>query len=143
MRKFLFLDGDGVINSVADNDLECEVCERNALLVKQIVDATDCIIILSSAWRLNPNQWLRTARDLAKYGIEVYDKTPNLYSGTRADEILEWLSAYNSVPYTFAVLDDENVKFSDKKEHLVKTDFEYGIQPEHVKKAITILNTKE
>lgn len=141
--KYLFLDIDGVMNSVADNDLDGDICERNILLLKQIVDRTNCTIIISSAWRKMPNRYNNMCRKLCSCGIEVYDKTPSIYEGNRGDEIKLWLKSNNIEPVeelTFAVLDDEKVP--DMGNHLVKTDFMYGLQQEHVNKVVEILNNK-
>lgn len=140
-NKYLFLDIDGVMNSVADNDLDGDICERNILLLKQIVDKTNCTIIISSAWRKMTNRYNNMCHKLCSYGIEVYDKTPSIYEGNRGDEIKSWLKSNNIEPIeelTFAVLDDDKVP--DMENHLVKTDYMYGLQQEHVDKVIEILN---
>ena len=140
-NKYLFLDIDGVMNSVADNDLDGDICERNILLLKQIVDKTNCTIIISSAWRKMTKRYNNMCRKLCSYGIEIYDKTPSIDEGNRGDEIKLWLKSNNIEPVeelTFAVLDDEKVP--DMRNHLVKTDYMYGLQQEHVNKVVEILN---
>lgn len=142
-NKYLFLDIDGVMNSVEDNDLEADICERNILLLKQIVDKTNCTIIITSAWRKMRQKYNAVLRKLYSYGIKVYGETPSISAGSRGDEIKKWLSMFNTEPIeklTFAVLDDEEVP--DMENHLVKTDYWYGLQQEHVNKVVEILNTK-
>lgn len=140
-NKYLFLDIDGVLNSVEDNDLDGDICERNILLLKQIVDRTNCTVVISSAWRKMTKRYNNMCRKLCSYGIEVYDKTPLIDEGNRGDEIKKWLSMFNVEPIeklTFAVLDDEEVP--DMENHLVKTDYIHGLQQEHVDKVVKILN---
>ncbi|MGN0005321.1 MAG: HAD domain-containing protein [Candidatus Gastranaerophilaceae bacterium] len=148
-NKYLFLDIDGVMNSVKDNDLETDICERNILLLKQIIDKTNCTIIITSALRNSSipkmkEKYNAILRKLYSYGIEVYDKTPSISKGNRGDEIKKWLSMFNTEPIeklTFAVLDDEKVP--DMENHLVKTDYWYGLQQEHVDRIIKILNANK
>lgn len=145
MRKILFLDIDGVMNSAADNGLDSQLCERNLGLLKQIVDATDCKVVLTSAWRHNPRLLQRAINSLANAGIMCFDTTPILDNGNREDEIIEWLEEWHvscSFPYNsndrYAILDDDELVGFD--EHFVRTDYNDGIQKNHVDTVIDILN---
>lgn len=158
VRKVLFLDIDGVLNSKEsmlrnyhagvhvqgiDEDRtdwpDSIMVER----VNRIISETDVEIILSSAWRcigLNKMQWYFKQWDILKPILEF---TPKLYK-ERGIEILTWLEQTltgNNVEQ-FCIIDDD----SDMLElvpFLVKTNPEIGIQDTDVMKAIQILNHKE
>ena len=166
--KIIFLDVDGVLNSeetfiknqriyettgkhLADLD------EDKISLLKEIVEATDAKIILSSTWRY---YWRKEKKEmevdslgreldkmLNKQGLYIFDKTPSLRDD-RGIEIITWLSERNDVT-NWIVIDDEI--FDDFEKYgilprLVKADF-YGkkgkgggLQKEHVKLAISLLD---
>lgn len=50
MDKYLFLDFDGVITT--EESLSC-LCPKKLALLGQIIDATDCKLVISSSWRRN------------------------------------------------------------------------------------------
>lgn len=142
--KVIFLDVDGVLNSARDgysinleNDYHFE-------MLKKIVDATDANIVLSSSWRIGFSVLSLPEKNLIerleKYGMEIMDFTPCM-TGTRGDEIREWLS--NNWPVeSFVILDDEGDMAEFKETNLVKTNTSIGLQEKDVDKAIEILGGK-
>ena len=154
--RIIFLDIDGVLNNEQSPD-RCGyyigIEDGKVELLKQIVDATDAKIVLSSTWRLGiDNKGHRLENHipylkdkLSKQGLEIYDKTIQLTrSGdSRGTEINEWLSRHPEVKQ-WVVLDDEwfyDFGLYDIPNHLVETSFFYdgGLHGEHVEKAIKIL----
>jgi hypothetical protein len=137
--KVVFLDIDGVLNdAITTMDLLDDKPKKEHLdCLKVIVDATDAKIILSSTWRLFPSARNDVKNALRNVGLEFIDKTKELKD--RASEIQEWLSRHPEVE-KFVILDDEEIsgKFPD---NLVQTTFYRGLLPEHVEKAIKILNS--
>ena len=51
--KLLFLDVDGVLNRVGITSMTEEVENITANRLKQIIETTNCNIVLSSSWKLN------------------------------------------------------------------------------------------
>lgn len=145
--KFLFLDVDEVLNSALDCptyvDKESELCERCILLLKQIADATDCKIVVSSAWRLIPSNMRILYKKLAEYGMKIFDETPRLQGEhCRGDEIRSYLKPMKECGLldSFVILDDDSDMGEFNNTNLVKTSYSTGLQQEHVDRAIAILN---
>ena len=136
--KVVFLDIDGVLNdAITTMDLMDDKPKKDHLdCLKAIIDATGAKIVLSSTWRLFPSARNDVKNALRNVGLEFIDKTKELRD--RASEIQEWLSRHPEVE-KFVILDDEEIsgKFPD---NLVQTTFYQGLLPEHVEKAIKILN---
>ena len=119
-------------------------------LLKDIVSATDAKIVLSSTWRLDwdkspelcgeDGEYLNQC--LAQYGLFIIDKTPfNSMIDDRRREILTWLSSHRGEVESFVILDDINCGWEELDRRVVVTDpYGYGLNEEHVKKAIKLLN---
>ncbi len=152
MYNIIFLDFDGVLNSKYTKEKWkgwAGIEDEKLQLLKDIVDNTKSIIVLTSSWR---HSW-----DFASYkepesstgnyiyrkfkenGLIIRSKTESL--GGRGKEIKAWLDKY---PHgNWLVLDDEY--FNDFDEcgiipHLVKTDFGKGLTEDDVKKAKKMLS---
>lgn len=152
--KVIFLDVDGVLNHIRCNEL-CGICigilDSKVKLLKQIVDETGALIVLSSTWRyhwtrpdemqLEDSEYLNNK--FQNQDLFIFDKTKDYVKGAdRGGEIKEWLSR-NKVS-KWIVIDDEI--FADFEclgiiEHLIKTDFyKSGLEQSHVDIAIKLLN---
>lgn len=153
--KIIFLDFDGVLNSVEydrvrDRTVNTNIDESRLPLLKQIVDATQAKIVLSTSWR---RHWNKNAGDcdgvglwinavFEKYGLEIYGKTPQLHFGAgRKAEVLSWLEFPPEAVDDFVILDDYALGWEELGAHLVKTSpyIGRGLEIEHVEKAIKIL----
>ena len=132
--KVIFLDIDGVLNTdetidrIDDEYLKTGIekiyiDEFRVEYLKQIVDMTDAKIVLSSSlrWRFKKVGDKCVARTkyaseflnvFEKYGLFLYDITPNIDNGSRQDEIREWLSLNGNID-NFVILDDETVNLMD------------------------------
>ena len=136
----IFLDIDGVLNDAFTTaDLMDDRPKKEHLdCLKAIIDATGAKIVLSSTWRLFPSARNDVKNALRNVGLEFIDRTKELRD--RASEIQEWLSRHPEVD-KFVILDDEEIsgKFPN---NLVQTTFYRGLLPEHVEKAIKILNAE-
>ena len=146
--RYLFLDFDGVLNSAsafarlkgtyaAGKCIDPEAVKR----LDRIVEATNCAIVVSSAWRqLYDNYDLY--RTLRHYGSEW--ACLNLYSqtgsyGDRPFEVRQWLHT-EADGIGYVILDDTDFDWDkDQRSHLVLTTWELGLLDEHVDKAIDIL----
>lgn len=140
--KVIFLDIDGVLNDgVKIMETESDFPSKDHLdCLKAIVDATDAKIVLSSTWRLFPAARNDIKNALRNVGLEFIDRTKELPKG-RGAEIKEWLSRHEDV-CQFVILDDDiDDIVTHFPENIVKTTFYQGLLPEHVEKAIKILNS--
>lgn len=151
MRKIIFLDVDGVLNSeefsrwLFDNHEKkyrgYELLDQRAILCLQdIVFVTGAEIVLSSSWRLSSKCSEQLRQQLLPYGLQFIDKTISLPYEDRGEEIKEWLSRHPDVSH-YVILDDDSDMF-DIKDHLIQTTFYKGLLPEHAAKAIEMLTTK-
>lgn len=149
--KVIFLDFDGVLNSREYlRRTDCAgvgIDPSRMVLLKQIVDNTNALIVLSTSWR---EHWesdisacnevgVKINRIFSKYGLTIFDKTPKSRLG-RAEEIKQWLKM-NSYVKKFVILDDSFMELGVMSDYFVKTsNYRNGLEEEDVKKAITILN---
>lgn len=163
LRKIIFLDIDGVLNSVDyfEQVKDCkgykEINLEKVKLLKEIVDRTGAEIVLSSTWRDlgkrkdEPEHPMYTylIDTLKAYGMEIIGHTP--YIGQdRPKEIKAWLDNQQDKDIRFVSLDDD---FSQQKYDefgigncLVKTSFyekDGGLRREHVEQATGILNSED
>lgn len=155
--KIIFLDIDGVLNCKYSKS-RCGgyigIDDKKVDRLKEICDNTNAKIVLVSSWKID---WSKNTSEcgqlgaymvkkLAKAHIYIMDKTDdNGYN--RGEGIINWLKQRDNTE-SWIVLDDE--VFEDYSlfsifPHLVKSEFhsEYGgLQNEHVKRAIELLNSK-
>ena len=108
--KVIFLDVDGVLNKAFDVDPMNQIEADKAQFLKQIVDRTGAKIVVSSSWKYHQFMLDILTKELDKFGLEIYDKTPNLNGlKDRHIEILEWLKSHFKDPESeckYVVLDD-------------------------------------
>ena len=163
MRKVVFLDIDGVLNSnfwnenhqreISDGTLIDE--SKIELLCKLITD-TDAQIILHSGWKYWFDSDLKPLRREAenlknlfeKAGLSIAGTTPDhatkeirkskKFSLVKADEILAWLKQHEEVG-EWVVLDDLDLHNAEIEMHQVKTDQSIGLTAEDVERAKKIL----
>lgn len=154
--KIIFLDIDGVLNSRKYDqkrnwDEQTDIDETRLPLLKEVVDATNAKIVLSSTWRahwnIEPDLCGEDGRyinlSFAKYGLSVFGKTPDLgIHARRKDEILKWLTDTKENIEAFVIIDDYRFGWGELSDHFVKTEpnFRSGLEKEHVLQAIGILN---
>ena len=167
MRKILFLDIDGVLNTERQHDR----CVNEGIVpvdnfgyafdpvavanLEWIVQETGAEIVISSSWKLwglGAMQRMWTRRGLPG---KVIDITPSTESdemllsvdlvymdipAIKGSEIKEWLSAHGKNVSRYAILDDEQEMLPEQQSHFVRTNPAVGITEEATEKAITILN---
>ena len=87
MKKVIFLDIDGVLNSNRTLYEEISLEDDLILNLKELVDKTDAKIILSSSWRLSTEAIATLMDRLDKFGLAI--------SGMTCDGVdLDWLEKY-------------------------------------------------
>lgn len=156
--KIIFLDIDGVLNSqkfldAGGNQKQTKFPEfvskfidcHAVSLLKQIVDATNAKIVISSTWKngvdRTPEWFVDLFNTICGIQFDVIDKTP-LLDTSRGEEIKAWLD--NNHVDNFVIIDDDGNDFLDEQKHkLVQTTFENGLTEKEVDEAITILNMEK
>ena len=165
MKKILFLDIDDVI---ATHESNYNLDLKKQLLLKKIVDKTNCDIVLSSSRR--KHSLLLTKEYMDKLGFILTHKiigvTIRAYqwiefknkihlSITRGIEIKQWLDTNLfsnngknfkrnlkfGVDYTYCIVDDDIDMLYEHKDKFVRINRETGLTKKDVKKIIKILNT--
>ncbi len=144
--KVIFLDFDGVLNSLSSPSEGIALLPDKLELLRGLGDATRAKIVLSTSWRehwsKDPKQCdsVGAAIDLlfGAHGLEIFDKTPML-SGGREREIKAWLEQHPQVEH-FVVLDDRLLGADFLKGHFVKvSNYFGGLAESDVATAIGIL----
>lgn len=152
--NIIFLDFDGVLDTSSyDMYLVCHglpECDENGRPVfdpkcidnlKQIIDATNADIVVTSDWKYIDSyenlleMWLY--RDMPGF---MTDLTPNI-SKHRGDEIARWLNECK-VSCNYVIIDDlgpENFN-EEQLDRLVTVNPNYGLDKEAAIKAISIIN---
>lgn len=158
--KVIFLDIDGVLNDQTRLHLmDTEIDKTRVARLAEIVKATGAMIVLSSSWRVLPDElddmdkwvWRQLVDALHEYGMSIHDRTP-VIGMDRPLEIRTWLDQHKGQIEAFVSLDDDYRKEDYAKygieDCLVKTSF-YGVegnlgglQDRHVKEAIEKLGGK-
>ena len=91
----VFLDVDGVIDSRKVPCLEATKVER---LRRAVAAVPDCVVVISSHWRLVPKQLTTLSAVLQYHGLHVIGVTPSQqpWEPKRPLEIAQWLETYNT-----------------------------------------------
>lgn len=107
-KAILFLDVDGVLNTHAllasmGTDF---IDEGRVAILARIVRETGARVVLSSFWRVCPNDFAKVQAALSKFDIAIVGTTP-VFEGwvEREVEISAWLKANHTD--RFAILDDD------------------------------------
>ena len=156
MVKIIFLDIDGVLTSDMYEESRLEKRDDNRIdlsrvkLLAELVNSTDAKIVLTSTWRVDWNKISLLCGDygkylnqcLATYNLSIFDKTPFIsYLGDRRKEILTWLAHHRRDVESFVILDDMDYGWEVLNNRVVVTNPQgYGLEKEHVQKAIELLN---
>ncbi len=162
--KVIFLDIDGVLNTTQTfidiyeeyhqtKKRRVEIDLERVKLLKEIVEKTSAVIVMSSSWRfygkmidgvlLPIHQKLEDLIQIFYfYGLSIYDITPSDKNGVRQKEIKEWLQ--NKKVESFIILDDDSYDLQDfVGQELIQTNVTNGLCPYHVEEAIKRLNLKK
>lgn len=163
MKKIIFLDIDGVLNSmdyfesVKGHQGYAEINPDKVKLLQEIVDQTGAEIVLSSTWRdlvkrkdePEHPMYIYLTDTLKEYGMSIIDHTPYIEQD-RPKEIKAWLENQLDKDIRFVSLDDDFAKHKYDEvgiaDCLVRTSFyekDGGLRQEHVEKAVEILNRED
>ena len=163
MRRVIFLDIDGVLNSNFWNDSHQREISAGRLvdaekvkLLGMLVKRTNAKIVLHSGWKYWFDQDLRPLRPesenlqmlFEKEEVLIADRTPDhtteeirrskKFSLVKADEILAWLAEHKDVD-NWIVIDDLDLHNAEIEMHQIKTDPGIGLTVDDVCKAEKML----
>lgn len=159
MRKIIFLDIDGVLNSNDWNDNHQKEIGDGTLidvekirLLSQLIKNTGAEIILHSGWKYWFDFDLKPLRKeaerlrflLAEEGIKIAGITPDhateeirqskRFSLVKAGEILAWLAENKDIT-KWIVIDDLDLHNAEIEQHQIRTDANIGLAMEDVCRA--------
>ena len=169
MKKFVFLDIDGVLNCesfihklhkeklnhMSDYETIRDITETfmpSAIEnLNNLIEQTGAEIVVSSSWRkLYTLKQLRgiLKKNGFKYPEIIIDKTPNFnvqwnVEYCRGEEIYRWLEDKDYLNHSFVILDDDS-DMGRLLENLVKTNWKgNGLEKEHIEQAVKLLSEKK
>jgi hypothetical protein len=149
--KVVFLDFDGVLNSLADVAFgKASACFQAAAVerLNAIVRQSSAKVVISSSWRVYHSlDELRTLLGNAGFDGEIIGCTPVSQNKEargladigviRCQEIQAWIDAHPSPLTSFVILDDLDLE--PLAAYHVKTDMEVGLCDHHVDEALGVL----
>jgi hypothetical protein len=164
MRKIIFLDIDGVLNTeifvthyfhLADkygfdannmrDDYGSLFDPRAVDLLKWVVESTGADIVISSTWRSSGLEIMQEMWAHRELPGKVVDVTPNFmrYTGStlqRGKEIDSWLALNPDVTHYVIIDDDTDMEPHQLGNHFINTDAVYGITLQNALDCVNILN---
>lgn len=145
--RVVFLDVDGVLNSVAYSKSGRRRGPKHARNIDRlavahlntIVDATNAVVVISSVWRLlHSLPKLRSYLRQRGFRGRIIGRTEEFPSDTRGAEIAEWLRICGRPVQSYVALDDDG-EFEPIQHRLVQTSYKRGLLARHVRLAIAML----
>lgn len=157
--KVIFLDIDGVLNSekFLENNKNQPIDRNSVGILKNIIDKTGAVIVMSSGWRLwfDDNMLPHDGYSqclyeiLCEFNIKLFGKTPDFsteeirtrktFSHVKAKEIIAWLNEHKFVD-KYVVIDDLDLKNEEINAHLVKINGQVGITEADARRVIDMIN---
>lgn len=153
--KILFLDIDGVVNSMETFERRHKSGERGrgsqidaelADHVKDIVARTGCKVVPSSSWRGSEDG----EREIEQRVCKLFGRTPRMHRpvGTgveyceRGREIKAWIEAHvdHVSVSAYAIIDDDSDMLPEQQRHFFQTSTAKGITAAIAEKIIEHLN---
>jgi hypothetical protein len=141
MRKILFLDVDGVLNTptMTSGRLGADLGKEHMRKLAMIIHAAKCDVVISSSWRHYPEYMAELEAAFAEFNLPKWvDVTPYVRNGERKDEIWQWLKENNGSAIRAVIIDDESdarLEAFDRNltVSFIKTDMDVGLTDDHVK----------
>lgn len=126
MRKILFLDVDGVLNT--ERSTKALGLSRGPLMrLREIQRDTNCDIVLSSTWRKLDYAKKTLMKAFIEHGIRPWIGQTESFRGIRGEEIQAWLAEYGDTTTRYAIVDDDGDMLESQLKHFFQTDPEYGL----------------
>lgn len=157
--KVLFLDIDGVINSMdnclswypshgeyaaVDQHYNDKFDQRCVNWLKGIINVTDCQLVISSTWRNHRRHDGKPGFDdiwKMRAMPKFIGKTPR-GEGIRGNQIQEWLRSTEHDVIQYCIIDDDTDMLPEQMPFFVNTDSNLGITQIDFYKAISILGIR-
>ncbi len=143
--KIIFLDIDGVINSLrtcyAFGGYPTDLSEEDMSkfdwvaisLIRKACKVQNAQIVLSSTWRR-----MYKIEDVAEaLGLPIVSRTPCLLSGSRGNEIQNWLN--DNLVDKYCIIDDDADMLDVQKPYFIQTSAKEGFILRDYRKLIEIL----
>lgn len=150
MRKILFLDIDGVLNT-EQQQWRCQMegippidkfgytfDPKAVSYLGDILDKTGSEIVLSSSWKFLGMSVLRDLWRVRHLPCTTTDTTPDNQEG-KGLEIKEWLEKYQNEVDNYVIIDDEDVALPEQQAHFVKCNPQFGINRKVMETVLRIL----
>ena len=154
MKKYIFLDMDGVITSLEYQYKIDPKCVEN---LEKILDRTGAKLIITSSWRKSTTE--ETVEYFKKEGfpltqfiegvtIRGYKYVKDnlcIPRGIEIDYFLKTNIEFGKIlgkDYQYVILDDDSDMLLKQKDHFIHTDTYKGLTVEDAENAIKILNNK-
>lgn len=140
-KRYIFLDVDGVLNRNETEETMCGypgIDDNLASLLKEMIERTGALVILTSTWREDKNALGYLKDRLSEYGVFIYDVIDGNNKNSRAEEIGSYLSEHPEIA-KYVILDDEKPS-EDLKDRWIRTALSTGLIPSDTEAAVTILN---
>ena len=153
MRRIIFLDFDGVLNTEYYQGLlqfqgkqwqdqyGAFFDPRAVRQLKRVIDTTGADIVVESSWKylgLEAMQELWRVRNLPG---RVIDITPSLTdNASKGEEIAAWLSEYATPDARYVIIDDEYVALDAQIPFFIWTNPYEGLIEAQADRATSILN---
>lgn len=146
--KVLFLDIDGVINRFKyydDGKLNNELDEDCIKRLSNIIESTNCKIVISSTWKASPHLMDILEDDLFPHlpaGCVAGCTKTHIPQVQRETEIREYLAEHKDEIENYVIVDDYDFELKSflNGGHCVITDALDGLTTEDMKECIQILN---
>lgn len=159
MKKVIFLDIDGVLNTSYTKYRDEVLDDFRLDYLAKIVNKTRAKIVLTSTWRYNLNKSFfsfkaynnstkKLIESLKERGLKISALLPDTPNNRRAEDISEFIKKHKVT--NFVILDDELFNYESLKlsEHLLRTSFyeedelDAGLTQKMIRQAVQILNKK-
>ena len=152
MKKIIFLDFDGVLNTgyyqgLLKHQGQPWQDEYGAFFdpkavkqLKRIIDATDADIVVESSWKYLGLDAMKELWEVRNLPGTIIDITPSLLAKNKGVEIASWLSKYAKQDIRYVIIDDEYVILDSQMSHFILTNPYEGITEDQANRAISMLN---
>lgn len=163
--KLLFLDIDGVLNSITNmvaygdvkelaghykhlfpedvlglnHRFEWELNPTQVRLIRKICTATDAKIVVSSSWRSHctPEQFNKMFKYIDPTWPDLVIDCTDMDRGIRGEQIQRYLD--HSQPENYVIIDDDSDMLESQRDHFVNTTYMFGLTYVEYLLAILIL----